>query len=60
MRDDNELEWIGAFSLPNKLDWVRLELLAPMKRFLKSLDMGYPLKSITIINASHTNHLEES
>lgn len=44
MRDDNELELIGAFSLSNKLDWVRLELLAPMKRFLKSLDIGSPLK----------------
>lgn len=44
MRDDNELELIGAFSLSNKLDWVRLELSAPMKRFLKSLDIGSPLK----------------
>ncbi|WP_162969856.1 hypothetical protein [Helicobacter pylori] len=58
MRDDNELELIGAFSLPNKLDWVRLELSAPMKRFLKSLDISSPLN--TTINASHTNHLEES
>ncbi|MGL2667886.1 hypothetical protein ACQJ7B_07795 [Helicobacter pylori] len=44
MRDDNELELIGAFSLSNKLDWVRLELSAPMKMFLKSLDVGYSFK----------------
>lgn len=43
MRDDNELEWIGFF-FAIKLDLVRLELLAPMKRFLKSLDIGSPLK----------------
>ncbi len=60
MTDDNELELIGAFLLSNKLDLVRLELFAPMKMFLKSLDMGYPLKSTIIINASHANHLEES
>ncbi len=60
MTDDNEWELIGSFSLSIKLDLVRLELFAPMKMFLKSLDMGYPLKSITITNASHTNHLEES
>ncbi len=44
MRDDNELELIGFFSLSNKLDLVHLELLAPMKRFLKSLDTRSPLK----------------
>ncbi|GAA7287663.1 hypothetical protein HpBGD97_14220 [Helicobacter pylori] len=43
MRDDNELEWIGFF-FAIKLDLVRLELLAPMKRVLKSLDIGSPLK----------------
>lgn len=60
MTDDNEWELIGSFSLSIKLDLVRLELFAPMKRFLKSLDMGYPLKSTIITNASHANHLEES
>lgn len=60
MRDDNELELIGFFSLSIKLNLVRLELSAPMKMFVKSLDMGYPLKSTIITNASHTNHLEES
>ncbi len=43
MRDDNELEWIGFF-FAIKLDLVRLELLAPMKMFLKSLDTRSPLK----------------
>ncbi|GAA8597495.1 hypothetical protein HpDR66_07170 [Helicobacter pylori] len=43
MRDDNELEWIGLF-FAIKLDLVRLELLAPMKRVLKSLDTRSPLK----------------
>ncbi|WP_276205129.1 hypothetical protein [Helicobacter pylori] len=33
--DDNEWELIGFFSLSNKLDWVRLELSAPMKRFFE-------------------------
>ncbi len=42
MRDDNELEWIGFF-FAIKLDLVRLELLAPMKRVLKSLDTRSPL-----------------
>lgn len=41
MRDDNELEWIGFFFVI-KLDLVRLELLAPMKRVLKSLDIRSP------------------
>ncbi|MGL2775673.1 hypothetical protein ACQJ87_04595 [Helicobacter pylori] len=49
MRDDNELELIGAFSLSNKLDLVRLELFAPMKMFLKSLDAGSPLKFVSQI-----------
>lgn len=55
MRDDNELELIGAFSLSNKLDWVRLELSAPMKMFLKSLDTRSPLKFKCYCNqcASH-------
>ncbi len=55
MRDDNEWEWIGAFSLSNKLDLVRLELSAPMKRFLKSLDISSPLKFKYLYNqrASH-------
>ncbi|GAA6927203.1 hypothetical protein HpHUE22_11890 [Helicobacter pylori] len=44
MRDDNELELIGAFSLSNKLDLVRLELFSPMKMFLKSLNTCYPFK----------------
>ncbi|MFP6311554.1 hypothetical protein ACLGEX_05570 [Helicobacter pylori] len=43
MRDDNELEWIGFF-FAIKLDLVRLELFAPMKMFLKSLDVGYSFK----------------
>ncbi|WP_269434297.1 hypothetical protein [Helicobacter pylori] len=41
MRDDSEWELIGFF-FAIKLDLVRLELLAPMKRFLKSLDIGSP------------------
>ncbi len=44
MIDDNEWELIGAFSLSIKLRLVRLELFAPMKRFLKSLDVGYSFK----------------
>ncbi|GAA6842851.1 hypothetical protein CHA185_12390 [Helicobacter pylori] len=43
MRDDNEWELIGFF-FAIKLDLVRLELSAPMKMFLKSLDIGSPLK----------------
>ncbi len=46
----------------NTLAIARLELFAPMKMFLKSLDVGYSFKnsSVTAINAPHTNHLEES
>ncbi|GAA9871935.1 hypothetical protein VN0651_12270 [Helicobacter pylori] len=54
MRDDNELELIGAFSLSNKLDWVRLELSAPMKMFLKSLNTCYSFKIQVLLQcASH-------